>query len=147
MLRTKRSAWAFRFGLRGGNLTDHSLLIEPGKPVPVHQQRRAAADPTGPPGLCEAGVHPLAEPDALLLCDRGQDRQNGVLEDPAGIQVLLRETAIADAVLRKPLEVVQRLEHSLPAEPVQGPKQHQACRAPCAAFRTTAVSSLMIPVG
>jgi hypothetical protein len=45
----------------------------------------------------KAGNRPFAKPNAFLLCDRRQDRQHSVFEDPATVQVLLGEAPVADA--------------------------------------------------
>ena len=41
--------------------------------------------------LLESGNRALAYPDTLLLGDRGQNAQHGVFEDPAAVEILLRQ--------------------------------------------------------
>ena len=52
-------------------------------------------------GLLQPCNRPFAQPDALLLRNRRQDAQDRVFEEPAGIQVLLGERAVAHAVMRQ----------------------------------------------
>ncbi len=63
-------------------------------------------------------------PDALLLGDRPEDRDNGVLEHSAGVEVRLRERPVADSVAGKPVEIVERRQGALAREAVECPKQH-----------------------
>jgi hypothetical protein len=49
----------------------------------------------------------------LLLGDRGNDGDYRVFEDAARIEVLLGETAVADAVGRKPVQMLQSFEYTL----------------------------------
>jgi hypothetical protein len=48
-----------------------------------------------------------------------------VFEDPAAVEGLLGEAAVADAVLCQALQVMQRFEHAFTAEAVERPEQRQ----------------------
>ena len=63
--------------------------------------------------------------DALLLRNYGEDRDDGLQEHAAGIEILRGEAAIADAVLREILQASKCFGHSLPTETVEAPEQHQ----------------------
>jgi hypothetical protein len=58
-----------------------------------------------------------------LLRYNGQDRQHGILEQAAAIQVLLTERTEANAVGVEKFQMVQGLSDPFPAEPVQTPEQ------------------------
>jgi hypothetical protein len=56
------------------------------------------AEPLSPTaGAGQAGSYAFAESDSFLLRDRGENGDHRILEDPAGIEVRLGETAITDA--------------------------------------------------
>ena len=48
-------------------------------------------------GRVPPGLYAFAESDSFLLRDRGENGNDRILEDPAGIEVRLGETAITDA--------------------------------------------------
>src|SRR5580700_4309543 len=48
-------------------------------------------------GAGQAGSYAFAESDSFLLRDRGENGNDRIFEDPAGIEVRLGEAAIADA--------------------------------------------------
>ena len=52
-------------------------------------------------GCFQSSFDPLRNADSLLLGDRGDDGDYRVLENPARIEILLSETAIANA--KKPI--------------------------------------------
>jgi hypothetical protein len=71
----------------------------------------------------EAGFHPFEDTNALLLGDCGHHGNYGIAEDSAGVEVLLGEAAIADAVACQPLQMLQCWQNAFPAEPVERPEQ------------------------
>jgi len=63
------------------------------------------AEPLSPTaGAGQAGLYAFAESDSFLLCDRGENRDHRIMEDPAGIEIRLGETAITDAGPGQPVE-------------------------------------------
>lgn len=108
----------------GGDFTGRRSCLGQGQDlIPVCNHLGAAADPSGLPGLLQAGHGSLTESHALLLGNHCQNGQHGVLEDPARVQVLFREGPIANAVSGEPLQVLKSFEDSLTAEAVQTPEQ------------------------
>jgi hypothetical protein len=56
------------------------------------------AEPLSPTARAgQAGSYAFAESDSFLLRDRGENGNDRILEDTAGIEVRLGETAITDA--------------------------------------------------
>ena len=100
----------------------------------------------------EPGASALREADTLLLGDGGQDGDHGILEDIAGIEILLRVGAEADAPLREPVEQEQSRQRALAGEPVERPKEqnieaaifrigeHFLERGPVIAFRRDGIA-------
>jgi hypothetical protein len=77
----------------------------------------------------EAGLHPFRDTNAFLLRNCGHDSNHGVAEDAAGVEILLGETAVADAVTGESLQVLQRGRNAFPREPVKRPEQQtSSCR-------------------
>lgn len=48
----------------------------------------------------QSGLDAFGQPDPLLLCNCAQDRNHGIFEHPAGIQVGFSEGPIPDAIAR-----------------------------------------------
>ncbi len=71
----------------------------------------------------QAGSHPFRDTNAFLLRDCGYDGDNGVAEGAAGVEVLLDEAAIADAVACQPLQMLQCWQNAFAAESVERPEQ------------------------
>jgi len=61
-------------------------------------------------GRGPAGLYAFAESDSFLLRDRGENGNDRILEDPAGIEVRLGETAIADAGSSQSVEMGEGFE-------------------------------------
>src|SRR5262245_60052274 len=64
------------------------------------------------PGASQASQRALADSDALLLRDGGQDTQHSVAKDAAGVQVLLSVRPPVYAVPVELLKVLERFEHA-----------------------------------
>jgi hypothetical protein len=90
--------------LRGAALADIAERPaggpEFGNLLPVRDNPRAPADPALFPCPREAGEGALAEPDALLFRDRRQNRQHGIPENPARIQILHGQLCSQEFVAR-----------------------------------------------
>ena len=119
----KRDGDCWRYGrrppLEGAHVRrGRSGILRMKNAFAIYDYRRLATDASGAPGLFEPGNCPLAEPDALLLRDRCQDGQDGILEDAARVEVLLGVATVADPLGGQALEVVERLEHPLATETV-----------------------------
>ena len=71
----------------------------------------------------QAWPHPLRNTNALLLGDGGDNRDHGVAKDAAGVEILLGEAAIADAVAGESLQMLKRGQNAFPTEPVKRPEQ------------------------
>lgn len=87
---------------------------------------RSAANPALRPRARQTGKRALREADSFLFGDHRQNRNHGLAKHAAGVQILLSETAIADAVPGEGLQIRERLEDALAAEAVQAPEQHQS---------------------
>jgi hypothetical protein len=61
--------------LRGDLARSEPLFIQSSDALPIHHERRPAADAALLAGLRQSGMNTLGETDALLLCNRGQDAQ------------------------------------------------------------------------
>src|SRR5215831_3315256 len=85
----------------------------------IEHQLRPAADAALLARSRQTSMNTLAEPDALLFGDHGQDRQHRVFEDAHAVQVLLGEAAPVDAVLGEALEMLKGFEYALAAEAVE----------------------------
>src|SRR5271165_333215 len=84
------------------------------------------AEPLSPTaGAGQAGLYAFAESDSFLLRDRGENRDHRILEDPAGIEVRLGETAIADAGPSQSVEMSEGFEDAFAGEAIERPKQEQ----------------------
>ena len=71
------------------------------------------------------GSYAFAESDSFLLRDRGENGDHRILEDPAGIEVRLGETAIADAGPSQSVEMSEGFEDTFAGEAIERPKQEQ----------------------
>ena|ERR1700675_276637 len=58
----------------------------------------------------------FAESDSFLLCDRGENGNDGILEDPARIEVCLGETAITDAGPSQSVEMSEGFKDAFAGE-------------------------------
>ena len=72
---------------------------------------------------CQAKFHPLRDTNAFLLGNCGYDGDDSLAEGAAGVDLLLCETAIADAIAGQPLKMLHCWQNAFPAEPVERPKQ------------------------
>ena len=85
------------------------------------------AEPLSPTaGAGQAGSYAFAESDSFLLRDRGENGNDRILEDPAGIEVRLGETAIANASASQSIEMGEGFEDAFAgdvAEPATEPKR------------------------
>jgi hypothetical protein len=79
---------------------------------------RSATDPAPCPRTLQPRNSAFTKPDAFLLRNHGKDRDYGLPEHTAGIEVLLGERAVAYTVLREVLQICERFEHTLAAESV-----------------------------
>ena len=67
------------------------------------------AEPLSPTaGAGQAGSYAFAESDSFLPRDRGENGNDRILEDPAGIEVRLGETVINDADPSQSAEMSER---------------------------------------
>ena len=90
------------------------------------------AEPLSPTaGAGQAGSYTFAEADSFLLRDRGENGNDGILEDPAGIEVRLGETAITDAGSSQSVEMSEGFEDAFASEAIERPKQEQVKTAMC----------------
>jgi len=85
----------------------------------------SSTDPPLRPRSGESGKSALRQAHSLLLGDDRQYRDHGVFEHATGIEVLFGEAAVPHAVSCQALEVLEGLEHALPAETVERPEQHK----------------------
>ena len=72
----------------------------------------------------QAGVYPLPDSDALLLGDARQDRDDGILEKSAGVEIGLRERAKAHAASGELIQVLESGKSSLTGKAVERPENH-----------------------
>jgi hypothetical protein len=84
------------------------------------------AEPLSPDcGRGQAGLYAFAESDSFLLRDRGENRDHRILKDPAGIEVRLGETEVADAGRSQSVEMSEGFEDAFASEAIERPKQEQ----------------------
>ena len=74
-------------------------------------------------GAFQAGFGALGNPDSLLFRERRHDRDDGIPEDPAGVEPLLCEAAILDAIAGESVEMRQGFVDSFAGKPIQRPEQ------------------------
>src|SRR5580698_6349016 len=90
------------------------------------------AEPLSPTaGAGQAGSYAFAESDSFLFRDRGENRNDRILEDPAGIEVRLGETAITDAGPSQSVEMSEGFEDAFAGEAIDRPKQEQVKTGMC----------------
>jgi len=70
-------------------------------------------------------LYALAQSDSFLLRDRGENGNDRILEDPAGIEVRLGETAITDAGPSQSVEISEGFEDAFAGEAIERPKQER----------------------
>src|ERR1019366_335454 len=95
-----------------------AVVLEPHNFARVAGCVRSATDPATCPRSLQPGNRPLTESDALLFCNHGEDRDDGLTKHAAGIKVTLGKAAVADAVLSEILQIAERFERAFPAESV-----------------------------
>jgi hypothetical protein len=74
-------------------------------------------------GVAHACPYSLGNPDTLLFCNRGQDGDYGVFENPARIEVLLGEATVVHAIGCEPVEMLEGLEDTFAREPINRPEK------------------------
>ena len=92
-------------------------VAQRGNLASIHGYTRPAEFDTLCAGCFQACPYTLRNADALLLGDRGNDGDYRVLEDPAGIEILLGEAPVADSVGREPVKMLEGFEHTLVGKP------------------------------
>jgi hypothetical protein len=80
------------------------------------------------PRTGQAGSYALAESDSFLLRDRGENRDRRILEDTAGIEVRLGETAITDAGPSQPVEMSESFKDAFAGEAIERPNKSRSKR-------------------
>jgi hypothetical protein len=65
-------------------------------------------------------LYAFAESDSFPLRDRGANRDHRILEDPAGIEVWLGQTALADAGPSQSVEMGEGFEDAFAGEAIVG---------------------------
>jgi hypothetical protein len=111
------------------------ILMQPAGPLAVHHQVRApqVLRPSLAPEPGDGCKRALRPPDALLLCDNGENRDNRVPEQPRRVEVFFRE----GPPIRTPAAVRRSRCASVAETPsrektVQAPEQHQVkLPSPC----------------
>jgi hypothetical protein len=84
------------------------------------------AEPLSPTARAgQAGSYAFAESDSFLLRDRGENGNDRILEDTAGIEVRLGETAITDAGPSQSVEMSEGFKDAFAGEAIERPKQEQ----------------------
>ena len=61
---------------------------------------------------------PLRQPNPFLLGDRRENADDGILENPTAIEILLGEAPKSHPVGREPVQVLESFENAFAREPV-----------------------------
>src|SRR6516165_6845535 len=88
------------------------LAVELPDALAINHEPRPAADAPFAAGSSQAGFGAIALEDSFLLRDGRQNRQHGIFEDPAAVEVLLGIAAKTYAIAAELLEVFQRRERT-----------------------------------
>src|SRR5262249_42149657 len=94
-------------------------------PLRSHRSVRTPQALALSPGPSQARLHALGKADALLLRNRREDRQHGLLEDADRPQVLLLIGEPFDAVGVQALQVLESLQDAFTGKAIERPEQDQ----------------------
>jgi hypothetical protein len=103
------------------------LVVQAARFISVHHQARApqVLGVSLAPQSRNGRTGALTSPDTLLFSDYGQDRNDGIPENPGGIQILFREAPPVHAGRRQPFEVPQGGRNTFAAQTVKGPEEQE----------------------
>lgn len=73
----------------------------------------------------KSGYRTLRQSHSFLLGNDCQNRNHGIFENSAGVQIHLSEAAVSHTVGSEPLEILKGFENSLPRKAVKAPKQNK----------------------